>query len=178
MDPVWSEIWILHSPSHAGPQDCENEISQVQGVRNKNPQHSSREPLRSATSFPSTGPSSRTPRVVHSKSSMAARTPPNGSAPAYTDAEGGLVDIHSIRSAPTATPAFISQSAPSYHIDEKKPELAPPNPPNFYSPPEKEKQKEKEPVKAIVTAAPARGPPKKKKVSKWVLWKLWFNTYR
>lgn len=104
-----------------------------------------------------------------------AGTPPNGSAPAYSDAEGGLIDIHAIRSTPVA-PAFVSQSAPSYPLDEKKPELSPPNPPSFYAAP---KEKEKEPVKAIVPTAPARASGKqKKKVSRWIIFKLWFNTYR
>lgn len=109
------------------------------------------------------------------KSAMASRTPPNDSAPAYSDAEGGLVDAHAIRATPVAPPAF--QSVPSYHSDEKKRDLSPPNPPNFYAQP-KEKEKENESAKAVVSAAPARSPAKKKKVSRWVLWKLWFNTYR
>jgi hypothetical protein len=29
-----------------------------------------------------------------------------------------------------------------------------------------------------VSNAPTPKPPAKKKVSKWILWKLWFNTYR
>ena len=91
-----------------------------------------------------------------------------GDAPAYNDAERGLVDVHAIQSA-TAVPAFNASQAPGYSLDEKKALGSP----NFFPPP-----KEKESAaKTTVTVAP-RPAAKKKKVSKWILWKLWFNTYR
>lgn len=97
---------------------------------------------------------------------MSTKTLTEGNAPAYSDAERGLIDIHARPG--TVLPAFDSQ-APKYPTDEKKGELVPAN---FFPPP-----KEKESPKAAAPA-PARPTTKKKKASKWVLWKLWFNTYR
>ena len=97
---------------------------------------------------------------------MSSRT--DGNAPAYSDAERGLVDIHAPRPA-TALPAFtVSQQAPSYALDEKKVDLT--SPPLFST-----SEKKREPPAAV---APKPAGKKKQKVSKWTLWRLWFNTYR
>jgi len=98
---------------------------------------------------------------------MTSRAAPDGNAPAYSDAEKGLIDIHSGNSV-TAVPDFSAAKTLSFP-DEKKVDLS--APPPLFSP-----LKEKKDTPA---APPARsGPKQKKKVSKWVLWKLWFNTYR
>ena len=89
------------------------------------------------------------------------------SAPSYSDAEKGLVDIHEQR--PVGAAPVFSGQAPSYPTDEKKALVSA----NFFPPP---KEKEKP---AAAAQPPARPPAKKKKkVSKWILFKLWFNTYR
>lgn len=90
----------------------------------------------------------------------------DGSAPAYSDAEKGFIDIHAPH--PTATvPSFETAKALTYP-DEKKVD---PSAPSLFPPP---KEKKDTPAAPPVKAAPK----KKKKVSRWILWKLWFNTYR
>jgi len=99
---------------------------------------------------------------------MALRMLSDGNAPAYNDAERGLIDVHAPRPT-TALPAFTTVSqVPSYPLDEKKADLTSPA---LYAPPEKKK----EPPAAV---APKPAGKKKQKVSKWTLWRLWFNTYR
>lgn len=99
---------------------------------------------------------------------MASRLLSDGNAPAYNDAEKGLIDVHSPRPA-TALPAFNTVSqVPSYPLDEKKADLTSPT---LFSPPEKKR----EPPAAV---APKPAGKKKQKASKWTLWRLWFNTYR
>lgn len=88
-----------------------------------------------------------------------------GNAPAYNDAEKGMIDIHAPH--PTAAaPAFVSQ-APTYPLDEKKADLATTA---LYQPSKEKKDLAVAQVKPVAK--------KKKKVSKWILFKIWFNTYR
>ena len=75
--------------------------------------------------------------------------------PAYDAAERGTLDVIS-------TPV----KAATIHLDASE---------------EKKMLKEKESVTItqLQQKAAAKPPPKpKKKVSKWILWQLWFNTYR
>ncbi|KAI0262918.1 hypothetical protein BC834DRAFT_971733 [Gloeopeniophorella convolvens] len=78
---------------------------------------------------------------------------PDGAAPAYDDAEKGTLEVHSRQIAP---------APPTEYKDEKKDNSM------LVS------------TKEVVPATKAAAKPaaKKKKVSKWILWKLWFNTYR
>ena len=71
----------------------------------------------------------------------------------YNDAEKGTVEVATITVPPT-----------SYPGDEKKVD-------NSIALPEVKKENATPPAK--------KSPPKpKKKVSKWIRWTLWFNTYR
>lgn len=106
--------------------------------------------------------------VVELSTTMSSKTLMEGSAPAYSDAEKGLIDIHEQRPG-AVVPAFTPQ-APSYPVDEKKALSTTVR--VFPAPKEK-----KEPAPAP-TPAPPRPAAKKKKVSKWILFKIWFNTYR
>ena len=83
----------------------------------------------------------------------------------HSDAEKGLIDAYSMRQADTTVVVSSQLSRPlgEKERDEKRQELVPALP---YT-------KEKE---APIVAKPVVKP--KKKVSKWVLWRLWFNTYR
>jgi len=72
--------------------------------------------------------------------------------PRHDDAEKGVLDLTS--SLPTKTPVVG---------DVEKQALASP-PPMAPLP--------------VVVAKPDKPKPVKRKVSKWILWKLWFNTYR
>ena len=93
-------------------------------------------------------------------------SPAENKAPAYNDAEKGLIDVNTAGAAPLAVP--LTQQAPKYQADEKKADLTAP----VLFPLPKEK-------KETPSAPPAKPSPKKrKKVSKWILFKLWFNTYR
>ncbi len=93
-------------------------------------------------------------------------------APAYNDAEKGLIDPHAMRQSevPLVIPPLLSFPQDEKNQEEKKMEFA--------SPPF--------PLSQEKVALAAAAPPKiakpvakpKKKVSKWILWKLWFNTYR
>ncbi|KAL5529069.1 hypothetical protein ACEPAG_5043 [Sanghuangporus baumii] len=98
---------------------------------------------------------------------MSSKTLMEGSAPAYSDAEKGLIDVHEQRPG-ALVPAFAPQT-PSHPVDEKK---ALTTVSVFPAPKEK-----KEPI-PTPAPAPARPAAKKKKVSKWILFKIWFNTYR
>ena len=83
-----------------------------------------------------------------------------GAAPAYDDAEKG-------------THEHIRQVQPSYPADEKKDPFANEKGPAVTAlavPATK-----KEPTAAL---PPKPAPKPKKKVSMWILWQLWFNTYR
>ena len=81
--------------------------------------------------------------------------PDGGALTVYDDAEKGTLDVHS----GSFTVAALGLG------DEKFDEKA--KPPGIIT---------AEVVPA--TASPTKPPAKKKKVSKWILWQLWFNTYR
>ena len=84
-------------------------------------------------------------------------TTPQGAAPAYSEAENGTL------SSPKA--AYPKDEKKPVYFDEKKGvEVA------TYPVPEKKDSPPPRPAK------PAPKP--KKKVSMWILWQLWFNTYR
>jgi hypothetical protein len=101
---------------------------------------------------------------------MSSRSTIVGNAPAYSDAEKGLVvDVNVGTNAPT----FTLPPALPYGADEKRPDLAPPA---VFSPPKDIKEKEKPTPAAAPSAKPA--PKKRKKASLWVRWRIWFNTYR
>lgn len=99
---------------------------------------------------------------------MTSRLPTNANAPAYSDAEKGLIDVHAPHPTATVPVSAFNAQAPSYPLDEKKVDLSSPT---LFPPP-----KEKKETPSAPPAKPA--PKKKKKASKWVLWRLWFNTYR
>ena len=88
---------------------------------------------------------------------MSAKSHPEGNAPAYNDAERGVIDIH-----------LAGAQAPKYPMDEKK---ADPGAVTVFPAP-----KEKESAAVAPPAKPS--PPKKKKASLWTRWRLFFNTYR
>lgn len=91
---------------------------------------------------------------------MSAQPNVRGAAPAYDDAEKGTHD------APRPVqPAFPSEEKKDPFVNDEKTAVAVAA---FELPSSKE------------TPAPAAKPaPKpKKKVSKWIVWTLWFNTYR
>lgn len=73
---------------------------------------------------------------------------PQTAAPAYDDAEKGTLEI--------------TQPLPVFTTDTKD---------------EKAAMKDMSPPLPTLTKT-AHKPPAKKKVSKWILWKIWFNTYR
>ena len=98
-------------------------------------------------------------------SSRLHRSTMNNSAPSYGDAEKGMIDVNAHGT--VVVPTFPKQS-PDYPLDEKKPSY---EPASKFEPP-----KEKKDTPAPPPAKPTPKP--KKKVSKWILWKLWFNTYR
>jgi hypothetical protein len=65
---------------------------------------------------------------------------------------------------------------PAYDAAEKGTlEITAPAPALLEVKDEKKLIKEKEALPTLAKAAPK---PPKKKVSKWILWQLWFNTYR
>ena len=101
---------------------------------------------------------------------MSRNMPVEGNAPSYNDAERGLVDVHTAKPVTTVA-ALPTSEAPSYSTDEKKAAIGSAN----FFPPPKEKDSA---TKTTVTVAARPSPKKKKKVSKWILWKIWFNTYR
>jgi hypothetical protein len=81
--------------------------------------------------------------------------PDGGALTVYDDAEKGTLDVHS----GPFTVAALGLG------DEKFDEKA--KPPGIIS------------AEVVPTTASSTKPPaKKKKVSKWILWQLWFNTYR
>ena len=84
-------------------------------------------------------------------------TTPQGAAPAYSEAEKGGID------SPKAV--YPKDEKKPIYLDEKRAvDVA------AYPVPEK---------KDTPATRPAKPAPKpKKKVSKWIIWKLWFNTYR
>ncbi|CAL1704143.1 unnamed protein product [Somion occarium] len=94
---------------------------------------------------------------------MSTVTSPTGAAPAYDDAERGTVEIS--RPAPVSYPQEKKEN--TFADDEKKAMTVT----ALEVPATKEK--------ASLTAAP-KAPAKKpkKKTSKWILWQIWFNTYR
>lgn len=98
---------------------------------------------------------------------MSSRTPTDATVPAYSDAEKGLIDIHAPHPTTTVPASAFSAHTTSYPLDEKKADLTSPT----LFPPPLEKKEAPPPA-----AKPS--PKKKKKASKWVLWRLWFNTYR
>lgn len=85
---------------------------------------------------------------------MSSELPPKGAAPAYDEAEKGALDVH-IR------PVEVAFN------DEKKDltvtQVLP------VSPPVKEAQP---------PPAKAPGKPAKRKISRWILWQLWYDMYR
>ncbi|KAI0685486.1 hypothetical protein BC835DRAFT_1421190 [Cytidiella melzeri] len=84
--------------------------------------------------------------------------PPRDAAPAYSEAEKGLLDVPALPKA-----AYPKDEKKDPFMDEKKGVVAV----TTVGVPEKK------------DARPAKPPSKpKKKVSKWILWQLWFNTYR
>lgn len=92
---------------------------------------------------------------------MASAPPPPNDAPnAYDEAERGTQEVHSRSTTPTtvAAPGSISEKM----VGGKEA-----NPSSFVS-------SEVVPVGNASTP----GPPANKKVSRWILWRLWFNTYR
>ena len=79
---------------------------------------------------------------------------PSDAAPAYSEAEKGL--LNDVPRLPEA----------AYPKDEKKD-------------PFKDEKKVDVAIVEKKDVRPSKPPPKpKKKVSKWILWQLWFNTYR
>lgn len=80
-------------------------------------------------------------------------------APAYSEAEKGLLDVPS-----RPQTAYPKDEKKNLFPDEKKEDVAA----NSVAVVELKKE-----------TRPAKPPPKpKKKASKWILWQLWFNTYR
>lgn len=95
--------------------------------------------------------------TITSLYSMASVPPPKDAPNAYDEAERGTQDSHSIHSGPTTV------SAPG-SIDEKVVEEIV-KPPVVIS----------SDVVPVSKATPSKPPAK---VSRWILWTLWFNTYR
>lgn len=94
---------------------------------------------------------------------MASLSPPKDTPNAYDEAERGTQDVHSDRTVSTAVsaPGSINEKV----VDEVKP-------PAIIS-------SEVVPVSVPVSnVTPPKPPAKKKKVSRWILWTLFFNTYR
>jgi hypothetical protein len=91
---------------------------------------------------------------------MGSLPPPNGVPNAYDEAERGTQEAHS--GPPTVSaPRLIEEKM--VDVKEAKSSVV----------------VSSEVVPVPVNNAPASKPPaKKRKVSKWILWKLWFNTYR
>jgi hypothetical protein len=87
---------------------------------------------------------------------MASIPPPTDATRAYDEAEQGTQDFHS---RPTTSSA---ESAPTL-IDEKVVDGGEAKPPVVIP-------------SELVPVTPSKPP--SKKVSKWILWTLWFNTYR
>lgn len=83
---------------------------------------------------------------------MASAPLPDGSVTVYDDAEKGTLEVPS---GTTSVATFVDGK-----VEELKPSAVTPS---------------IVPVGAIEATKP---PAKKKKVSKWILWTLWFNTYR
>jgi hypothetical protein len=88
---------------------------------------------------------------------MASVPPPKDAPNAYDEAERGTQDVH---------PGPTIVSAPGL-IDEKVVDGGKVKPPVVIS----------SEVVPVSNPTPSK-PPAKKKVSKWILWTLWFNTYR
>jgi hypothetical protein len=91
---------------------------------------------------------------------MASVPPPEGTPNAYDEAEQGTLEV---QSGPAST-VFAPGS-----IDEKMVDGKEVNPSVVFS-----SESQVIPVSNATTSKP----PVKKKVSKWILWNLWFNTYR
>jgi len=91
---------------------------------------------------------------------MASLPPPKDAPNAYDEAEWGTQDVHS-GSTTVSTLELVEEKV--VILDEKQV-----NPPVVIS-------SEIVPV-PVSNATPSKPPPKK--VSKWILWTLWFNTYR
>jgi len=103
---------------------------------------------------------------------MSSELTPRGAAPAYDAAERGVLDIHN---RPSELTLRDEKKDVSYPKDEKK-EIYPDEKRDLavttvYSVPATKKDSYVAPPK------PAAKPPKRK-VSKWILFKLWYNTYR
>ena len=83
---------------------------------------------------------------------------PRDAAPAYSEAEKGLLEVPRLPEA-----AYPKDEKKDPFRDEKKGDVAI----STVAIPEKKDTR------------PAKPPPRpKKKVSKWIIWKLWYNTYR
>ena len=82
---------------------------------------------------------------------MLSVSPPEGTAPAYDAAEKGTLDVHT-------GPSSVATLALNEKVDAT---LA--------------VSKE---VQVVPIPKPPAPKPPAKKVSKWILWQLWFNTYR
>lgn len=91
---------------------------------------------------------------------MSSEANPRGAAPAYDEAEKGTQEII----IPTKTVFPIDEKKDPFVNDEKKALAVS----TLALPPSKE----------VVPPVPKPAPKPKKKVSKWILWQLWFNTYR
>ena len=102
---------------------------------------------------------------------MSAQSNANGPAPAYDDAEKGTAEVIV---SPTELTYRGEKKETEYPKDEKKDPFA------------RDEKKDlaavnvfpNPSVKKDTVPAPKPAPKPKKKVSKWILWQLWFNTYR
>jgi hypothetical protein len=92
---------------------------------------------------------------------MASLLPSNGAPNAYDEAERGTQEVDSGSTTSTAV------SAPG-SIIEKMDDGKEVKPSNVVS----------SEVVPVSNASSTPNPPTKKRVSKWILWRLWFNTYR
>lgn len=95
---------------------------------------------------------------------MASLSPPKDAPNAYDEAERGTQDVHS------DTTVSTTVSAPG-SIIEKVVDGREVKPPAILS-------SEIVPVSVPVSNVTPPKPPAKKKVSRWILWTLFFNTYR